>query len=142
MTAALAVALIIAAETSGPELPPWVGVGATILCAVIAALGVVIVRLLRGPVEVKDLWAENRLLRTDLARVEGKVDALLRDREKQITVNRTMVDGFDALSNYVEREAEAAGRPPRFTRAEHEAIETAKALRQDESDIFATSPAS
>lgn len=113
------------------EIPGWVVPGASVLVAVIGALALMIVRLIRGPVAIQDLWTENRELRKDLKSLETKVDGLIADRESQLTVNRIMGEGFDALSGYVERTTEH-GMKPTYTHAEHTAIERARALRSDE----------
>jgi hypothetical protein len=113
------------------EIPGWVVPGASVLVAVIGALALMIVRLIRGPVAIQDLWTENRELRKDLKSLETKVDGLIADRESQLTVNRIMGEGFDALSGYVERTTEH-GMKPTYTLSEHMAIERARALRSDE----------
>jgi hypothetical protein len=113
------------------EIPGWVVPGASVLVAVIGALALMIVRLIRGPVAIQDLWTENRELRKDLKSLETKVDGLIADRESQLTVNRIMGEGFDALSGYVERTTEH-GMKPTYTHVEHMAIERARALRSDE----------
>jgi hypothetical protein len=109
-----------------------VGPAATLLVGLITTLGLLVVRKLRGPVTVQDLWAENRQLRTDLDAVSQKVDGLVRYRETQLTVNRIMGEGFDALSGYVERTSAEAGVKPEFTSAEHDAVERARALRSND----------
>lgn len=109
-----------------------IGPAATLAVAAIGALGLIIVRRLRGPVTVQDLWAENRSLRDDLTEVSRKVDQLVRNEQVQLGVNRIMGEGFDALSGYVERTSDEAGIKPAYTRAEHESIERARALRGDD----------
>ena len=119
-------------------IPAWVAPVASLCVAVIGATALVIVRKIRGPVTIQDLWAENRQLREDLDAISSKVDTLVAGRETQLTVNRIMGEGFDALSAYVERDSEERGTTPAFTRAEHNAIDRARALREDDS-IWTTS---
>jgi hypothetical protein len=115
----------------------WVGPFASILVAVIGGAVVLIVRKVRGPVVIQDLWAENRLLRKDIGELELrlglKIDALSMAHDAQLTVNRIMGDGFDALSSYVERTSVVTKAKPVFTEEEHRAIERARALRADDS---------
>ena len=110
------------------EVPAWLAALSPIIVAIIAALGVVLARLIRGPVTVQDLWNENRQLRTDLTKVEGQVRGLMRANSTQLTVNRILGEGFDALSGAVERSGLALS----FTPAEHTAIDRARALRNDD----------
>lgn len=123
--------LVVAAATAIPG-SVWVTVGGAVIVAVLTGVVTLIVRLTRAPVEVRDLWAENRALRADYEELNTKVDSLIQDRETQLSVNRIMGEGFDALSNYVERESELAGRRPTFTPREHQAIERARALRDED----------
>lgn len=132
------VALVLAA---GSAIPPtaWVTFGGGVVVAIITGIVALIVRLTRTPIQIQDLWAENAKLRDRVDGLDGTVRRLISDRNQQIDINRIVGEGFDALSNYVEREAEAAGRSPRFTPREHEAIERAKAIRNDD-DLWATTP--
>ena len=114
------------------ELPGWVGPLVATVVALVGAAGLIIVRKVRGPVAIQDLWAENRKLREEMETLDQKVDRLFQASQMQLTVNRIMGDGFDALSNYVERDAAQSGRPPAFTKPEHTAIERARALRSDD----------
>jgi len=118
------------------ELPGYVIPGASVLVAIIGAIALIIVRRTRGPVAIQDLWAENRQLRTDMTSLEAKVDKLIASKETQLTVNRIMSEGFDALSGYVERITER-GKKPTYTQTEHMAIERARALRSDD-DLWTT----
>lgn len=122
------------------ELPVWAGPTFTLAGVVITASVFVIVKLLRGPVEVKDLWGENRELRAEvkavrastdaaIASVNLKLDSLLREREIQRTYNRAFADGFDAQSRIIERMVQETGVHPKYGPGEHEAIERARALR-------------
>lgn len=113
-------------------MPPWVVPGVTVLVALISATALIIVRRTRGPVAIQDLWAENRLLRSDMTTLSTKVDGLIADRTSQLKVNRIMGEGFDALSGYVERTTER-GKKPSYTSEEHAAIEQARALRSGSS---------
>jgi hypothetical protein len=126
---------LLAAEAGVPPTA-WITFGGGLLAAIIGGVVALIVRVTRTPVQIQDLWAENRKLREDHTALEGKVERLILSRETQLNINRIMGEGFDALSNYVEREAEIAGRMPRFTQREHEAIDKARALRADE-DLWA-----
>jgi hypothetical protein len=111
---------------------PYIIPGASILVALISAAVLVIVKRTRGPVAIQDLWDENRQLRKDLDAVSRKVDGLISDRENQLTVNRIMGEGFDALSAVVERTTAETGIAPAFTPQEHAAVERARALRSDD----------
>lgn len=115
------------------DLPGWVVPVASILVALIGALALIIVRRTRGPVEIPALWEENRKLRADLTELSQRVDGLIASREDQLTVNRIMGEGFDALSNGVERMSVQ----PTFTPPESEAISRARALR-DDTDLWHT----
>jgi hypothetical protein len=110
---------------------------AALITALIGGAFLLIARRLKPPVTIQDVWKENRALRTDLMRAETrldelahKVERLLRASETQLTVNRIMGEGFDALSGYVERTS--GGIKPAYTAEEHDAIERAKALRNDD----------
>lgn len=118
------------------ELPGWVIPGASVIVAIIGAIALIVVRRTRGPVAIQDLWTENRQLRADMTTLEEKVDRLIAGKETQLTVNRIMSEGFDALSGYVERITER-GKKPSYTPTEHNAIERARALRSDD-DIWST----
>ncbi|WP_424448839.1 hypothetical protein [Microbacterium arborescens] len=131
-------ALMLAAESGIPPTA-WITFGGAVLVAIISGVVALIVRVTRTPIQIQDLWAENAKLRDRIDSLDGTVRRLISDRNQQIDINRIVGEGFDALSNYVEREAEAAGRSPRFTPREHEAIERAKAIRNDD-DLWATTP--
>lgn len=118
----------------------WIALASPFVVAAISAAALVIVRRLKGPVTIQDLWAENRQLRTDLDAVSQKVDRLVQGRETQLAVNRIMGEGFDALSAYVERDTDARDTKPVFTRAEHDAIARARALRDDDSVWITQNP--
>jgi len=110
-------------------IPAWVAPAAVVAAALVSAAALIIVRRVRGPVTIQDLWAENRQLRKDLDVVSGKVDTLIEDRDEKHRVNRIIGEGFDALDNAVER----AGVALRFTRLEEQALDRARALRADDS---------
>lgn len=112
--------------------PWWVAPAAVVVAAIVSATALVIVRKLKGPVTIQDLWAENRQLRTDLNAVSAKVDTLVQVRATERAESRTVGEGFDALSAYVDRDSEARGTAPLFTRSERAAIEAAKRVREDE----------
>lgn len=114
-------------------VPGWLVSLSPLIVALIGALALVVVRLIRGPVTIQDLWAENRKLREDLTTVQGQVRGLMRASNTQLSVNRIMGEGFDALSNAVERSAV----PIHYTPHEHEAIDRARALRSDD-DLWFT----
>lgn len=123
------IAGLLAAAAKGVDLSAWLVPGATVLAAALGAVGLLVVRIVRGPVTIQDLWKENRQLRIDLAKTDAKVDRLMQSYQHQMTVNRVMGEGFDALSNYVER---TSGAVPSFTWQEREAVERARALRSDD----------
>lgn len=110
------------------EIPAWVPIASPWVVAAIGALALLLVRKLRGPVTIQDLWAENRSLRADLTTVQDQVNALITASNTQLAVNRTLGDGFDAMTAAVERSEVDI----HFTRAEQEAIDRARALRGDE----------
>lgn len=110
-------------------IPAWVAPAAVVLAAVVSATALIIVRRVRGPVTIQDLWAENRQLRTDLDAVSVKVDRLIGDRDEKHRVNRIIGDGFDAFEHAIER----AGVVLSFTRLEEQALERARLLRADDS---------
>lgn len=140
---------IIAADLAGElpsggtaaavELPPWAGPVFTLAGLIGGWVIAVVLKVLRGPVEVKDLWTENRALRAELGSlradhtgridaVNAKVDKLLRERQTQRTYNRAFADGFDAQSRLIERMVDETGVRPKYGPGEHEAIERARAL--------------
>jgi hypothetical protein len=125
--------IILAAVTAPPTvpLPGWVIPGASVIVAIIGAIALIVVRRTRGPVAIQDLWTENRQLRTDMTSLEAKVDKLIASKETQLTVNRIMSEGFDALSGYVERTTEQ-GHQPSYTSSEALAIHRARTLRSDD----------
>ena len=114
-------------------IPAWVAPVATVAVALISATALVIVRRIRGPVTIQDLWGENRQLRKDLDAISRKVDGLLLSRETQLNLNRTMGEGFDAQAALIERTRVADG----FTPQEVTAVERARAMRQDD-DLWNT----
>jgi hypothetical protein len=124
------------AAIADPGFGPFIVPAAMVVVALLGIISALLVRVIRGPVEVRDLWTENRTLRADLEKVDGKVDTLIAEgrkrEEAQHKINRTMGDGFDALSNFVEREAIRIGQPPAFTSDERIAVEKARALRGDD----------
>lgn len=117
----------------------FIGPIAVVVSALVGGLVALIVRKVRGPVAVQDLWAENRSLRKDIADVEtrlgAKIDNLQRGHDAQAKISRVMGDGFDALSSAVERMSPK----PKFTPDEHRAIEAARALRDDDG-LWSTVP--
>lgn len=128
--------VLAAAEGSIPPTA-FITFGGGVLVAIIGGVVALIVRVTRTPIQIQDLWAENSRLRDRVDSLDRTVRRLISDRNSQLDINRIVGEGFDALSNYVEREAELAGRKPRFTSREHEAIERAKAIRNDD-DLWAT----
>ena len=114
-------------------IPSWVAPVATVAVALISAVALVIVRRIRGPVTIQDLWGENRQLRKDLDAISRKVDALLLSRETQLNINRTMGEGFDAQAALIERTRVADG----FTPQEATAVGRARAMREDD-DLWNT----
>lgn len=122
-------------------IPDWLLPSSPFILAVIGGGVALIVRKIRGPVAVQDLWAENRLLRKEMSEIRSEVATLRKNYEEekreQGIVNRTMGDGFVALSGYVQRTNVGKAKPS-FTEEEERAIEAAKALLGDE--IWATLP--
>lgn len=119
--------------------PWWVAPAAVVAAAAISALALVIVRKLKGPVTIQDLWAENRQLRTDLNAVSAKVETLIQVRATERAESRIVGEGFDALSAAVDRDSEARGTAPLFTPRERAAIDAAKRVRADDT-VWNTTP--
>lgn len=119
--------------------PWWVAPAAVVGAALVSAIALVIVRKLKGPVTIQDLWAENRQLRTDLNAVSAKVDTLVQVRATERAESRIVGEGFDALAAYVDRDAEARDTVPLFTPRERAAIEAAKRVREDDT-VWNTTP--
>ena len=119
--------------------PWWVAPAAVVAVATVSAIALVIVRKLKGPVTIQDLWAENRQLRTDLNAVSAKVDTLVQVRATERAEGRIVGEGFDALAAYVDRDSEARGTAPLFTPRERAAIDAAKRVREDDT-VWNTTP--
>lgn len=119
--------------------PWWVAPAAVVAAAAISALALVIVRKLKGPVTIQDLWAENRQLRTDLNAVSAKVETLIQVRATERAESRIVGEGFDALSAAVDRDSEARGTAPLFTPRERAAIDAARRVRADDT-VWNTTP--
>lgn len=78
----------------------------TIIVAVIAVIGSVIVALIRKPVSVQDLWSENRSLRADLTAQERRLDDIEtkyeeRDKERQRTIG-IVATALDVVWNHLQ----------------------------------------
>lgn len=114
-------------------IPAWVAPAAVLGAALVSAIALIIVRKVKGPVTIQDLWAENRQLRKDLNAVSAKVDTLVQVRDTERADSRTVGEGFDALAAYVDRDSEARGAAPLFTRIERAAIDAAKRVRDGDS---------
>lgn len=112
----------------GVQLPGWLVTASPWIVAAIGAAAVVLVRLIRGPVTIQDLWKENRQLRADIAELSTKVNTLAAAQATQFAVNRIQGEGFDALLAAVER----SGVKLNFTPQERESIAKARALRADD----------
>lgn len=121
-----AAAAVVTSENS--EIPPWLVPLTTFVGTVIGAIALVIVRKVRGPVTVQDLWAENRLLRSDVDTQGRQIQALMQAQNTQINVNQDIGFGFDALLQYIDR----TDTDPDFTVNERSAIDRARALRDDQ----------
>lgn len=119
--------------------PWWVAPAAVVIAAVVSATALVIVRKIKGPVTIQDLWAENRQLRTDLDAVSRKVDTLVRRGETQLNVTRIYREANTAHEAAIDRHVAEGGTRPTLTRAETEAIERARRLDADET-IWNTAP--
>lgn len=121
--------------------PDWLLPSSPFIIAAIGGAVAILVRKIRGPVAVQDLWNENRLLRKEMQEIREEVDEMRRayqkEKEDQAAVNRTMGDGFVALSNFVQRTNSGKAKPA-FTPDEERAIEAARALLGD--DLWATVP--
>lgn len=126
---AFALAVVTTAVTSqDSNIPPWSVPVASVVGAAIAGTALIIVRKVRGPVTVQDLWAENRQLRADVDIQGQQIQALMRAQNTQINVNQDIGFGFDAVLNYIDRTVAE----PEFTVNERSAIDRARALREDQ----------
>lgn len=121
------IAALMIAASSG-ELPPWTGVAATVGIAVIGAISALVVRKVRGPVTIQELWAENRALRAEFTLLDSKVDKLIAHSNAQGIVIRAIGAGFEAQANGIDRLAVQ----PTFTSKEQAAIRHARELLNDE----------
>lgn len=123
------------------DFPSWLLPSSPFIIALIGGIAALVVRLIRGPVQMQDLWAENRLLRKEMQDIRDEVEemrkAYLSEKQEQMTINRTMGDGFVALSNFVQR-TNSGKTKPAFTEEEDRAIQAARALLGD--DLWATVP--
>lgn len=115
------------------EIPSWLVIASPWIVAAIGAAALIIVRKVRGPVTIQDLWAENRTLRKDVTTLQAQVSGLIRASTTQLSVNRVMGEGFDALHSAVDRSEVHIT----YTRAERDAIARARALRDDD-DLWNT----
>lgn len=119
--------------------PWWVAPAAVVVAAVVSATALIVVRKVKGPVTIQDLWAENRQLRTDLDAVSQKVDTLVRQGETRLNVSRVYQAAFNAQESAIDRHVADGGARPMLTRSEHDAIERARRLEDDDS-IWNTAP--
>lgn len=80
-------------------LPSWVGPAVVILASMLALVGIILGVVLRKPVQVTELWNENRSLRSDMDAMDLKFTQKIR----QVIQGQQIVgDGFIALSETVE----------------------------------------
>lgn len=111
--------------------PDWLLPSSPFILAVIAGGVTLLVRKIRGPVAVQDLWAENRLLRKEMQEIRDQVMKMQltyeTERRAQSQRDQTMNSGFIALSNFVERSHTGRAKP-QFTAEEERAINAARDL--------------
>jgi hypothetical protein len=107
----------------------------SIIVAVIAVVGSVAVALLRKPVSVQDLWAENRSLRKDMGDQDTRITELetkyeARDKERQRTIG-ILATALDILFHHLEllQEKWGNGDMPELTSEEQAVLQTARAIR-------------
>jgi hypothetical protein len=115
---------VAAGVSSAAELPVWVTPVITVLVGFISAAALLLVKKTRNPVGITDLWAENRLMREELAEVATDV--------------RALSDGFTATDNRVERIVQAWPGPkpiPPYTALELEDVKRARAVRHNERPV-------
>lgn len=111
----------------------------TVIAAILALAGVVIVNRTRKPVATQELWAENRSLRAEVREQGDRIDSIedkfeRRDQARQRTI-RILGSGFDALLHYLERIRPEWGKGdamPAFTDAEHAAIDPARSIQNQQ----------
>lgn len=111
----------------------------TVVAAVLALAGVIIVNKTRKPVATQDLWDENRKLRVEVREQSDRIDLIedkfeRRDQERQRTI-RVLGSGFDALLHYLERirpEWGTGDAMPAFTAAELAAIDPARSIQNQQ----------
>lgn len=116
-------------------VPDWLLPSSPFILALIAGGVTLLVRKIRGPVAVQDLWAENRLLRKEMGEIRVEVAAMRAtyeaERRAQSQRDQTMNAGFIALSGFVER-THASKAKPQFTPEEERAINAARDLLGDD----------
>lgn len=108
----------------------------TVIAALLAFAGVVIVNKTRKPVATQDLWEENRKLRIEVREQGDRINLIedkfeKRDQERQRTIG-VLGSGFDALLHYLERIRPQWGTGdamPPFSEAEHAAIDPARTIQ-------------
>lgn len=113
--------------TDPNALPSWVAPSVVIAAAILALIGVVLGVVLRKPVQITELWTENRQLRSDMDAMDQKFTRKLR----QIVAGQQIVGkGFVALSETVEEaKVKLTYTPERF-----KAIEAAREYLANDSD--------
>lgn len=88
----------------------------------------------RRSTPMTDVWKELRQLRTDLGNQDTKIDNLSNERDELRTTARIMSDAYDALTAAVSRTIP----PIVFTAGERDAIDRAKARRQNDDHMWPT----
>lgn len=87
-------------------LPSWVGPAVVILASILALVGIILGVVLRKPVQVTELWNENRSLHKDITEMRADYNAMdlkFTQKIKQVIQGQQIVgDGFIALSETVE----------------------------------------
>lgn len=125
------IAAVGAEVVEAMPFPDWLLPSSPFILALIAGGITLIVRKIRGPVVIQDLWAENRLLRKEMQEIRDEITAFRVERDAERKAqgirDQTMNYGFIALSGFIER-THANKAKPQFTADEERAINAARDL--------------
>lgn len=108
----------------------------SLIVAVIASGGLVLIRLMRKPVDIQELWAENRALRVEVNGLRDRIDETEnrfeeRDRGRMRLIG-VLSSGMDVLWHYLELVRTQWPGPspmPELSAGEHTIIDAARHMR-------------